>query len=181
LLSVIELKADTHIVEEVKGLEVIQALIWIQEAWKRVSAETIRNCFKKAGFAIDVPTDLETIEDNQFCGLGELISQLPIKDQMSVHEYVSIDEEFATEDTSDEWESRLVNACLEISDNESDEDVEESTHLQCEVQDITYKEALLIINKLSVFLQPKHPELIQNVESIKSTLEAAVIKRKCEA
>jgi hypothetical protein len=100
---------------------------------------------------------------------------------MSVHEYVGIDEEFAKEDTSDEWESRLVNACLEISDNESDEDVEESTHLQSEVQDITYKEALLMINKLSVFLQPKHPELIQNVESMKSTLEAAVIKKKCEA
>ncbi len=59
LLSVIELKADIHIVEEVKGLEVIQALIRMQEAWKRVSAETIQNRFKKAGFAIDVPTDLE--------------------------------------------------------------------------------------------------------------------------
>jgi hypothetical protein len=59
LLSVIEVKADIHIVEEVKGLEVIQALIRMQEAWKRVSAETIQNRFKKAGFAIDVPTDLE--------------------------------------------------------------------------------------------------------------------------
>jgi hypothetical protein len=33
-----------------KNINVLDALMWIARAWKRVSVDTVTNCFKKDGF-----------------------------------------------------------------------------------------------------------------------------------
>ena len=44
---------DASTAEIVKGLDVLVAIRWIQEAWKEVSNSTIKNCFEKCGIKGD--------------------------------------------------------------------------------------------------------------------------------
>lgn len=52
-------------------VEVIDALSWINNAWKCVKPETIQKCFKKAGFPIAVDNNLDgTIDEVAISGLN---------------------------------------------------------------------------------------------------------------
>ena len=58
---------DASTAEIVKGLDVLVAIRWIQEAWKEVSNSTIKNCFEKCGIKGDNgPMEVEKDDHLEF-------------------------------------------------------------------------------------------------------------------
>ena len=52
------IQEDASATEIVKGVDVLMAIRWIQDAWKEVTNSTIKNCFEKCG----IKRDDESIE-----------------------------------------------------------------------------------------------------------------------
>ena len=48
------IQEDASTTQIVKGVDVLVAIRWIQEAWKEVSNSTIKNCFEKCGIKGDI-------------------------------------------------------------------------------------------------------------------------------
>ena len=42
---------DLFASEIAKGIDFLQAIKWVADTWKKVSVETIKNCFAKCGIA----------------------------------------------------------------------------------------------------------------------------------
>ena len=39
----------TYLPQTARGIDILQAITWVADAWKDVSVETIKNCFAKCG------------------------------------------------------------------------------------------------------------------------------------
>jgi hypothetical protein len=99
--------------ENAKPVTVLDALHFITASWEDVSVQTIRNCFKKAGFSntdailptdADEPIDIETIEKLKALDI-DMDEYVRVDDGLSTSEEQSLDQiinEFQSEGIDDE-------------------------------------------------------------------------------
>lgn len=92
-----------------KSINVLDAITWTKEAMKSITKETVRNCFKKAGFPI-------TTDDN------ENLSDDVIKILNSYESYITIDDCLQTEDRSMEIRDILDDLRAPLEEDEEDDD-----------------------------------------------------------
>ena len=86
-------------------LEAIQLLVRL---WDAVSANTVKNCFRKAGISGETQVAIINDEDDLFENVNEVKSRGEVDRDITVHDYVNIDFEVCTNETSAIRDSILI-------------------------------------------------------------------------
>lgn len=80
--------------ENLPGITVLDAIIWIKTGWDAVSPETIMNCFRKSGFNwMNLISNQSTDTDCDFSNELQNVSNLLSCDEISVNDYLNFDNE----------------------------------------------------------------------------------------
>lgn len=168
----------------------LDAVCWIDSAWKSVTESTIQNTFKAAGFkekqiellpnvvtfdhtngSLSTLNDLPTIE----CGAKETVTELDelLKHAvisgppMTADEYINIDSHVPAFNECDDSSERLtivnnITQTSELDDDEEERTSEETPPKLCE--------AIEIIQRLRLFCVTQCPQLHQAIIDIESKL-----------
>ena len=150
------IQEDASATEIVKGVDVLMAIRWLQEAWKEVSNVTIKNCFEKCG--VKGEGDLMEVEDDDDLEFEALVKEFTT--DLSAEEYANFDDNVpASEPVINEfevdWRQRVreesINAIQnpeiqveEISDD--DEGNDESDELDQE--NLSFTEIITMLDRM---------------------------------
>ena len=124
LLKFIVAKIDQHALasEVTSTVNILQAVRWLAEAWKQVSGETIKKCFRKAGILNedlelrslplidqDPFVDCDELENTEDSELAGLISRVQLQDACSADEFIEGEDliPICPEMTDESWEERF--------------------------------------------------------------------------
>ena len=100
----------------------LDAIYWIDAAWKDVSDTTIRNTFRTAGFKQNQPSP--TNEDDPVKTLNDLLSYVKLDGlQMSASDFINLDEGISS---FHEWDEHADNQST-VDDDQHDQDDDEMT------------------------------------------------------
>ena len=104
--------------EMIKKVNVLDAIIWIMNAWTNVSSDCITKCFAKCGISKDNSAAIDISKDN----LETLPEELtPLLSGTTWEEFVNCDNNVITFPTAD------VEETSEKDENEDDDNVDEET------------------------------------------------------
>ena len=166
----------------------LDAIHWIDAAWKDVTDTTIRNTFRTAGFTQNQPSptigddDAEMdeatinsaplpVEDDPLKTLNDLLSHVKVDGvQLSASDFVNVDEETPV---FNEWDDHTENRST-IEDPEQDQDDDE----MAQEEPPSLADALEMIRKLHLLASTRQPELHQLVTDLGSKLTDAYIDSK---
>lgn len=123
---------SSSVSELTKQITVLDTVQWINFAWNLVSQDTVRNCFRKAGFnseACDDKEPCDSNEDETIEQIQSLMRQAGFSD-ISAVDYIPIDEDVITEDPicdiAEIVRSRNDETCDSLEEkNEDDEEWEQ--------------------------------------------------------
>lgn len=149
-------KLDTvsSVTELCKSVNVLDAVTWSEVAWNKITKETIRNCFSKAGFVLNISAATEDCgfdaeDDIPLSTLRELSSLIASSGCAQVFDaltFVTCDANVMTEDDIDPQTDNESDCEDEIEIN-SDDDLSEND----EDGITTIKEAHNMCQKLQQF------------------------------
>ena len=150
--------------EQPEKITIKDAIKFTAKAWKRVTSQTIINCWKKTGILPDVDNNSNEAENTTLLNVEEvndlqnLIDKLAPTNPISASEYITIDDtEKDHEIDIDEQEIVLM-----ITPNEQNqEEVIEEFPL------VSNKEALLAIEKLNKYIDQQSEKLQLSDNEIK--------------
>ena len=155
--------------EVVKKVSLLDTMNMLDVAWTKVTAETVRNCWKKGGFV----EDLELLPELQ-PELEPLPLPPPGLTAEMFQQWVTIDDESETtqETTEDEMTDQLVSQIVQTTETATnDDDNEESNDEEAPVPTVTdMRAALATLDRglqLSGFV---HPEFRRLSDAIKEHL-----------
>lgn len=156
------IREDASATEIVKGVNVLMAIQWIQEAWKEVTNSTIKNCFEKCGIKGD--DELMEVEEADDLEFEALVKEFTT--DMSAAEYANFDENLqASEPMVNEleinWRQRVREECInaiqnqgnasdqveEISDDDDDDDDSQSND-KFEEENMSFSEIIATLDKI---------------------------------
>ena len=168
-------------------INILKVIGWVKSAWREVTSDTIKHCFKKCDFLTNdyVPTARDS--DKEF----EILFN-KIWENCTIDEYVKVDNTLATSEEVDvskiDWRKKLRNECikevLNVETANSDlEDEEEDESQKCSSSSvITPKEALLLLDKLHLFpAYNENNDLQHRINDIITTIEGISIRTKKQA
>ena len=155
----------------------LDACRWIDLAWNKVTAITIFNCFKKAGFIHSTPgeeatTDgvLATNQNEMFIKqLDDLLSHLNTADnRMSAIELMDIDYDIPV---FSEWtnDDDAIREMVEVHAIDTNDNVDDEKELAEEASP-KLPEVLEMLRKLHVFASNEHPELHSLLSELESKM-----------
>lgn len=187
ILSKMEIVASSE--ELVKSINLLDVVYFIHKAWTKVTADTIRNCFRKAGFrhSGDIVSQTEfDPEDN--VPLSVIAERCKIMHHTSgnsvdFEEYVMVDEDLLQEDENLD-DDNMNSESIETHELENDRDEDDNLPEEEEVGVIkTNKEALLAIKNLKLFSSKsgdlKGFEMLSNLEDhFENTICAKNVRQK---
>ncbi|CAM4833523.1 unnamed protein product [Rotaria magnacalcarata] len=162
------------------SITVLDAIKWIDLSWKSVTENTIKNCFRAAGFIrssstpsssmtnmdIIVETDIESNNsDNPLQQLHSLLVHLRIGgSQLTAAEFVDID---SCIPTFNEWDdSEHLKTYIQVTQDDNEEEEEEAL-LE---QPPNLSEALEMMRKLHLFASIEQPQLHNLISDLESQL-----------
>jgi hypothetical protein len=156
--------------QQSEKITIKDAIKFTAKAWKRVTSQTIINCWKKTGILPDVNNNSNEIENatsilntsnvKEVNDLQNLIDKLPHINLISASEYITIDDtEKENEKDIDEQEIILM-----ITQNEQNQEEEEAIE---EFPPVSNKEALLAIEKLNTYIDQQSEKLQLSNNEIK--------------
>ena len=185
--------------EVTKKITVLQAIRWIGEAWKKVSSDTIKKCFRLSG-VLDSNFQMRSVgvlqsEADPFEGcdndgsddteLNDLILRVQTENSCSVQELIAGEDDIpvCTELDDDNWDevffSELGPASKKSLTDEDDDSIEmcseevENTEVEC-VHTTTvhsYSDAIKSLENVCLFLEDKgHTDEATTVSSFVSTV-----------
>lgn len=162
---------ETHS-DSSKKYNILESIFFVEAAWKKVSIETIQNCFRKAGFDKDIYDSIEFDEEDDCIPLIDL--QMLIRGCGSIlpEEYLSIDQNINTEDDS---------IIVEIENTDSEIDPEEVSDSENWVE-VPHKvtnttEALKYLHNVKQFLQTDF-KAFNYLKQLESHLQDRVVNEK---
>ena len=83
----VRIQEDASATQIVKGVDVLVAIRWLQEAWKEVTNLTIKNCFEKCGIKGD--NELMEVEEDDDLEFEALVKEFTA--DISAAEYANFD------------------------------------------------------------------------------------------
>ena len=112
VISMVDRKQEASLIA--KDITVYDACLWISQAQKSVSEETVQKCFARCGFKSDPDMDYTIAEfvatDPELTSVVEMATTaLSLDNPMTADEYVTWDEDTpSTEELGDNWEEELL-------------------------------------------------------------------------
>ncbi|CAF2983977.1 unnamed protein product [Rotaria sp. Silwood2] len=167
--------SSAYSVEDIK-INALDAIWWIDGAWKSVTEATIQNTFKSAGFKTSIPTSNATstttpeneniiLVDSSLTELGKALQQITIGgDVMSANDFVSIDDDVPTFNIWDDNVEKIL-----TSDGFSSEDVVPEDDAVVE-EPPSLLEAIKMIRGLHLLSTVEYPELHSYIVQLQSKL-----------
>ena len=175
-------------------INLLDAVHWVDEAWKQVNESCIKNCFRKAGFNVFSVNEVENssqIEEEIDCEHFNMARNLNIiEDEVSYVESVSFDDGIHIDSKENDINKiiKLVleeqninrrNQIMEIEgtkdndsqENSDDDEIEEEPYL------LTYQQVAMGLKQLKVFATTQEPELLGNILDLVKKFEELQIKR----
>jgi DDE superfamily endonuclease len=162
----------------------LDAIYWIEAAWKNVTESTIRNTFRTAGFKHHHISDAvedaeeatgEVIDNEPFKKLDTLLSHLEINGlQLSATQYVMVDDEIPV---FNEWEDDPETFPV-TEDTEQDQEENQNQDEVITEEPPSLVDALQMIRKLHLLVSIRQPELHQLVSELESKLTDTYIDSK---
>lgn len=161
LLANIEISNTAH--DLVKRINVLDAVYFAKSAWDQVTAETVQNCFRKAGFTFDsqeCPTSFEVdFEPEDELPLN-LLAEIQRRcfsaiSEQSLNDFYHVDDYLPVERSPLDLRVPLqeqISEVQEISD-ESTEEIEPLDLQNAKNNILTYKEALAKAHDLIAFVK----------------------------
>lgn len=165
---------------KVEDISVLDAVHWIGRAWNAVSAECVRNCFRKAGFTLHPVNEVIAAEEPPALDSDLRVAQdLHIFErEMSPEEFCTFDEEIRTSNQITE-SSMLVDAVLQEyrekqgimieeqkeMDSESEEGEEKKENIE-EPYCPSHSEVLLMIRHLKTFAITREETLLHEISKL---------------
>ena len=119
---------------EVPKINILEAMRILVKSWEAVSANTVVNCFKKAGISKETQTASINDEDDPFKSLAESIGVLKnrglVDETFDVDDFVDIDFEISTSKTTVLTDEEIIESirdddkCAVEEEVENDEEIE---------------------------------------------------------
>ena len=160
----------------------LDAIYWIEAAWKNVTESTIHNTFSKAGFkhhhSSNIPEDVEAeisevANDETIKKLDVLLSHLGINQlELSATQYMMIDDEIPA---FNEWEDNPETISVTEDIEQDQEEIEHESTLE---EPPSLVDALEMIRKLHLLVSTRQPELHQLVSELELKLADTYIDSK---
>ena len=177
---------DLFASEIAKGIDVLQAITWVADAWKEFSVEAIKNCFAKC-ITEQTNEDEDDIVDEEFNALFNELADSEY--DMIVEEYVNFDAEPcsslpAINSDMVDWKVSSVKACIteylrkecddlnEVASDNNDgkDDGDDTNSKDVKVVEIGTGEALTMLDRL-VNLKDISKEESNSLVAMKDKLE----------
>jgi hypothetical protein len=154
LIAKIEIN-DMNASEAVKRISPIDALMWTKLVWDKVTAQTIINCYKHAGFPLEeAEISIENDVEAELVNVSSLIAKMG-ENTCDVENYLCCDDGLPTEEVRDDWEEQLIEQFIR-EEGDTDTDIEIEVIEEEYAQVLTKKDATLGIDN---FLNPLMTEL----------------------
>ena len=158
-----------------KRVNVLDAIMWLKNAWDNVKPTTIQKCFAKCGFTEAVFTDPE--DDT---AIDSSLSAFVEASGASWEVYANFDQELATNRTiGEEWEAALLEKArtgtsaddrAETIEDENEEEEEEEVVIEKPI--LTAGTAISYLDDLRDFaLSRQCPELLDLISKSRTTIE----------
>ena len=153
-----------------KKIHILQAIRWIAEAWEKVTADTIKKCFRSSGI-LDSEFELRSLDilngedpfedcdiDNDDTELADLVSRVQVENSCSVKELIHSEDDIPVCDevSDDTWDdaffSELGTVIIYKQSNSKDNDIQlcgEADDMYSEDADIVEVEHSRTVNTYS--------------------------------
>ena len=113
-------------------INILEAMRMLVRSWDTVSANTINNCFRKAGISEETQVASKNDEDDLFKSLDENVSELKsrglVDGNLTVDDYVNIDFEVCTIETSSITDRVILDSILINDYAEEEEETDEGSN-----------------------------------------------------
>jgi hypothetical protein len=143
--------------QESENITIKHAIKFTAKAWKKVTSQTIINCWKKTGILPDIDNEIENATSildlsnvEELNDLQILIDKLAFTNPISASEYIEIDK------TNENDEINLQDIISIINPTEEDQNQEEIIE---EFPSVTNKEALYAIKTLDTYVEQQSEKL----------------------
>jgi hypothetical protein len=154
-----------------KTVNLLKAIQWVRVSWEQsVTPTTIKKCWWKS--TLIEPSEEPREEDNQVAEQAELqaqIAQLPIENFLSLHEFLTPNDEMILDEDDDIFESVVEHYSIDLLGNESSDEEEE------EIEEVNTAEALKCVELLKLWkLQRGNSQDLQALDR----LEREIVRYK---
>lgn len=114
-------------------INILQAMRMLVKSWDAISINTVKNCFRKAGISQETQVASINEEDDPFKLLQQNVDELKSRDlvdeNLTVDDYVDIDFQVTTSETSAMTDQEILDSILinDLAEEEEEETEEESS------------------------------------------------------
>ena len=114
-------------------INILQAMRMLVRSWDAISINTVKNCFRKAGISQETQVASINEEDDPFKLLQQNVDELKSRDlvdeNLTVDDYVDIDFQVTTSETSAMTDQEILDSILinDLAEEEEEETEEESS------------------------------------------------------
>ena len=178
-----------------KGVTVLNAVTWIDKAWKTVEPITITKCFHACGFPwlhesdIQADTEIDEISSGVET-MQDLLSSAAASGMevaMDVNNYMRFERDMPMENNTD-WEKDLVEQYKEPhqstseADARKDHDKEEGEENDDDSEDkpcpLDYSDALSLLSQLHWFASQKDGDLLPGINKLTDHVEEKILEKR---
>ena len=132
--------------KEVPVINILKAMRVLVKSWEAVPINTVFNCFKKVGISKKTQTASINDEDDPFKSLAENINELKKRgladDRFDADEFIDIDSEISTNNTTILTDEEIVESIVNDTDGERVEEEDENDK-EIEVNDVPLQKPTL--------------------------------------
>lgn len=167
-------------------INVLDAIMWINDSWNLVCQTTISKCFVKSGFSQQISEDISDSQSendgNSLSNIQNLINQLPLEEElMNADLFMNFDSDIPTWNTSVDQESLKQDICdMFKNEKENEEDCASEDEVEIQENDeISDAEMLNMCKKMKTYALNNCPPMLDLLRKLEGMTENIIVEKKC--